>query len=267
VALTSIRLDGLAGADGVVLNGISPTGIAANGAPISIATSGPPLAGAALVGSRWTGHLSDGRTLMLRIDAAAQGSSPNDDLWSYQVSALTGTTWWPVCRDAAGAPGFADSVHGTWNLAQGVPGGGAYHPTDSDFTLACRGSAVSKCIELGYKPWSGAGRPLAACTRAMRAEFCGDGRPFTVDGTLVNIYDIGGVLPDGVAWAVEAEWTADGAGCVSDRESTRFWQTVHQTPWCYLQTFTTRNSCGAGDFGEVITELPPRAGLVDLVAR
>lgn len=256
-SLTGITLDARHPAS-VTLNGVAPTGVAASGRPISIAAEGPPLSGAALVGSRWTGHLSDGSNLTLRIDAAAQGAGVNDDIWSYQVSALAGTTWRPVCLDAIGNAGFADSVRGTWNLAQGVPGGGAFHPRASDFTFACRGSAAAKCVELGYKPWDGAERELATCVRALRADFCGDGKSYTVDGTLVNIYDTDGMLPDSVAWTVEAEWTPEGARCVSSKDATRFAQAAHETPGCFLRSFKTASSCGNGRRGGIITELPPR---------
>lgn len=242
----------------VTVNGIAPVGVAANGSSISIAATGAPLSGSGLVGSRWTGHLSDGGTLTLRIDAAVQGVAPNTDVWSYRVSALSGSSWLPVCVDTTGAPDLAESVRGTWSFAQGVAGGGAYNAGASDFTIACRGSAVSKCIEFGYKPWAGLERDLAACTRAMRAEFCGDGKPYTVDGTMVNIYDVSGILPDGVAWVAEAEWTPSGASCISTAAATRFSQTVHETPWCFPQTLPTSATCGTGQLGRIITELPAR---------
>ena len=36
-----------------------------------------------------------------------------------------------------------------------------------------------------------------ACIRLLRADYCGDGRPFTRDGTLVDIYDhLGGHRSD-----------------------------------------------------------------------
>ena len=255
VSLTALRVPTAAG---VTVAGIAPVGISAAGASIGIAATGAPLAGSAIVGSRWTGHLSDGGTLTLRLDAAIQGVAPNDDVWSYRVSALSGSTWVPACVDAAGVAALAESVRGTWSFAQGVACGGAYHGSASDFTIACRGSAVSKCIEFGFKPWNGLTLDLVACTRAMRADFCGDGRAYTVDGTMVNIFDVSGILPDGVAWAPEAEWTPNGASCVSSAAGTRFSQTVQQTPSCYPTTLPANTSCGSGQLGRIITELPPR---------
>ena len=247
--------------NGSTLNSLSPNGISANGAPISIAVMGPPLSGSAVVGSTWTGRVSDGTTFALRIEEAMQGTGSNSDVWSYRWSVATsGGAWQPLCADAAGHPLFADATAGTWNLAQGVAGGGSYHPENSDFSLACRGSAIAKCIELGYKPWTGFVRELVACTRAMRADYCGDGTPFTVTGTLINIFDDAGIQADTVDWTPEAAWSPDGALCVSKKKGTRFDQIVDQLPSCYPHAVKPEKSCGT-EFTEgaaIITELPPQ---------
>jgi len=245
--------------NGVALNGLSPNGLSPNGTEIGISGTGPPLNGANLVGSTWTGHLSDGTTVALHIDDAMQGTGANTDVWSYRMSASTDGTWRPLCLDPAGSPSFADSVRGSWNLAQGVPGGGSYDADTADFTIACRGSAIAKCVELGFKPWNGYVRELAACVRALRADYCGDGTPYTVNGTMVNIYDDAGLQPDGIAWDAEAEWTPGGARCVSKKKETRFYQAADETPWCFPNALKPENSCGAGfhDDVAIITELAP----------
>lgn len=244
---------------GVTLDGIAPTGRAATGAAITVAASGAPLAGAAVVGSTWTGHLSDGRELALRIDVASQGTGSNRDVWSYQVSAWTGGAWQSLCVDDAGNPSFADSVTGTWNLQQGVPSGGTYKQNARDFTLACRGSSIAKCVELGYKPWGGYEPQLASCVRALRADYCGDGTSYTVTGTQVNLYDDAGVASDSVDWTVEAAWTPNGAACVTSAEATRFSQVAHQTPSCWGHGLKAKPSCGDEFNGaqRIVTELPP----------
>jgi hypothetical protein len=241
------------------LNGISPNGISPNGTPIGVAGLGAPLTGAGIVGSTWTGYLSDGTTTTLRIDEALQGTGANIDVWSYRLSISAAGTWRPLCIDPAGNPIFADSVPGSWNLAQGAPGGGSYHPETAEFTLACRGSAIAKCVELGYKPWIGHGSELAACVRALRADYCGDGTPYTVNGTLVNIYDGAGIQSDGAEWDPEAEWTPNGASCISKKKEARFSQVAYERPWCYPHTLESKNSCGTEFTSSVaiITELPP----------
>jgi ADYC domain-containing protein len=246
--------------NGVSLNGMSPNGMSPNGTPIGVALTGEPLSGADLVGSIWTGLLTDGSTVAIRIDDAMQGDGSNADVWSYRMSASIGGDWRPLCVDRAGAPIFADTVGGTWNLAQGVPGGGAYHPETSEFTVACRGSAIAKCVELGFKPWTGHVPELAACVRALRADYCGDGTPYTVDGTLVNIFDDTGVQADTEDWVPEAAWSPDGALCVSKKTETRFWEVADQTPSCYPRALKPEKSCGTEftDGAAIITELAPQ---------
>lgn len=245
--------------NGITLNGISPNGISPNGTPIGVVGNGPPLAGADIVGSTWTGLLSDGGTVQLRLDEAMQGTGANSDVWSYRISVSADGTWRPLCLDAAGAAIFTDSVAGSWNLAQGVPGGGSYDPNSSQFTLACRGSAIAKCVELGYKPWTGHDPELAACVRALRGDYCGDGTPYTVTGTLVNIFDDDGVQADAADWDPEAAWTPDGARCISKKKQTRFDQVADQRPWCYPHALKPKKSCGTEftDGAVIITELPP----------
>jgi hypothetical protein len=257
--LTGISPD-LISPNGVSLNGIDPIGFSANGAPISITISGPPLSGPDLVDSIWTGKLSDGTTAQLRVDEALQGSGANRDVWSYRFAISIGDEWRSLCADTSDYHQFADSVGGTWNPAIGVPGGGAYDASAPQFSLACRGSSIAKCVEFGYKPWTGHADELAACVRALRADYCGNGSSYTVDGTLVNIFDDAGIQPDSAAWVPEAEWTPNGAVCISNPTDTRFSQDARVRPSCYPQTLKPKNSCGSGFAGAVvvITELAPR---------
>jgi hypothetical protein len=92
-----------------------------------------------------------------------------------------------------------------------------------DFT--CTAGASGKCVRYGYHPWArdGQGVPLAhhhaACVHLLRADYGGDGRSWTRDGTRVNVYDAPGThqgdepqRPGGNAF--EAGWNAEGAVCV-----------------------------------------------------
>ena len=59
---------------------------------------------------------------------------------------------------------------------------------------------MGKCILWGYQPWSTKNECkgskcrtqaldpwLQACTRMVRADYCGDGRSYTFDGTPIEI--------------------------------------------------------------------------------
>jgi hypothetical protein len=92
--------------------------------------------------------------------------------------------------------------------------------TGVDFT--CTSGAEGKCILMGYRPWDDrADVPMqdlhAACVHMMCADYGGDDRPATRDGTLVDIYDRFGIQkPDSVdPLPFEAAWGKNGALCVA----------------------------------------------------
>lgn len=108
--------------------------------------------------------------------------------------------------------------------------------------------ATAKCISLGYE-----GDLRDACVRAIHADFCGDGVSLTAPGILIDIHDVEGVVSDTNDWAVEAEWTAAGAACISSNAATRFSQVAHASPACEL---VIAEDCGLGTHGSIVTKLP-----------
>lgn len=231
--------------NGVSLNGVSLNGVSLNGTELTAVTAGgQPLAGDDLVGASLVGQLSNGDALTLRVRSAEALAPPNDDVWAYQVDVEPGDgTSQPLCGTAAdGAPILAVPVAGVWDYRQGVPGGGSWSADPDRFTLGCRFTAIAKCVELGYKPWlSAGGAPLApyhvACTRMIRADYCGDGTPYTFNGQHINVYDDLGIQDDAESWPVDAEWTPDGARCVE-----RSRQFTGARPTCFADLAAHR--CG-----------------------
>ncbi len=243
VRLNGVRLNGVR-LNGVRLNGVRLNGVRLNGSALTATEGGVAVPEGELIGSTWSGKLSDGDTLPIRIDAIAHDA----ELAIYTVSYQTVDGWIDMCEGAG-----ALAVAGTWNYDEGVPQGGRYRVHDDDFTFACRGFAIAKCVEFGYQPWLGRADLLATCTRALRADFCGDGTPYTVDGTLLNIYDRDGIQTDDASWPLEARWNKHGAACISEPSATRFVQAAGQTPTCIASLRT----CNNGGNALITTELPP----------
>ncbi len=178
------------------------------------------LFGQDFMGMHFLGDLDDGAQVALRIDGITQGSGADQDVWSYSVSYQEPQDgqWYPLCRTLDGTVSEAIALDGTWNYSQGVVGGGSKVPSTTAFTFACDGYALAKCVRFGYAPWRSVNRVSLedyhqACTRLLRADFCGDGTPHTVNGNLVNIYDALNVQVDTESWGAEAEWNSDGARC------------------------------------------------------
>ena len=165
-----------------------------------------------------------GTPVRLRIIAIGQEAFPDDDVWTNQVQILNAQgNWVPLCRNANGAPVPAIALAGRWNYGRGVPGGGDHVDDAGAFTFACEGlGAIAKCaFPIGYKPWKtvrgiSLARHHEACVRMLRADYCGDGTPWTQDGRKIDVWDAVGIQQmSRPLWLFEAEWDGDGANCVS----------------------------------------------------
>ena len=245
VQLNGVQLNGVQ-LNGIQLNGIQLNGVQLNGGVLT-ATGGPgpvlsakkldgtTLLGAELIGATLTGSLSNNTTLSLRIDTMVAG---RDDTWFYGVSYLSGGAWLPLCgTDGDGARITAVALQGSWDNGDGTKTGGDHIADPASFTFACRNAALGKCVDWGYRPWatatdSWASPPVTvsladahqACTRAVRADYCGNGHSFTKNGTPVDIADRYGVLlaetVNVAGWKPEAEWKTDGARCIDQERWT-----------------------------------------------
>jgi hypothetical protein len=213
--------------NGTELNGTELNGTELNGTLLSgVTADGTILSGSQLEGALLHGTATNGASVLLRIQEVTPGANP--DIYLYQVTYRTTRGWRPLCGvDGQGNDIPATAVAGVWNYAEGVPGGGSHSDDPNQFTFACVGSAIAKCVALGYEPWQSAQQcsngscetvSLApyhqACTRLLRADYCGNGQPYTQDGTLVDLYDALGIQSDTEDWPFEAEWTDSGARCL-----------------------------------------------------
>ena len=217
--------------NGIEFNGKELNGLELNGSVLGGGATGS-LAGLWLEGSELVGRTGEGLEVRgTELIGAELGSTSNPvryrveaieatgDVWRYSVSIGNGVDWAPLC----GAGARAIPLAGRWNYAQGVEGGGDHLDAPGVFTFACENAALGKCVNFGYAPWRelASGGTLAAhhqaCTRMVRADYCGDGTSFTENGTPINIYDGVGIQADTEAWGFEAEWTAEGAACLSGR--------------------------------------------------
>jgi len=268
IALNGVNLNGVnlngVNLNGVNLNGVNLNGVNLNGVNLNgVNLNGVTLSGSQLtvnnasivVGTTFQGALANGTLLPLRVDGITRGVGSNSDVVMYRITYTTSTGQRELCGTNA-SPTLALAVPGTWNYAQGVAGGGAYTASTTKFTFGCRLTAIAKCVEMGYKPWRGYTTHLASCTRALRGEFCGDGQPYTVDGTTINIYDAVNVQADTEAWDVEGEWSPAGAACISSKKVTRFYQATAVRPTC-LETLKLKTCPGLGSVAKIRTELPP----------
>ena len=221
--------------NGRELNGRALVGAEADGLALSTARlEGSELVLSAADGSTVRGTdaagaiVWDDGQLAVRVDAVRTDPAAAD-VWRYSLSRRSHGKWAPLCGvDSDGAPVEAIPLAGRWDYRQGVPGGGD-HIADGSITFACEGAALAKCVEFGYAPWRTAEQCDAAgncaqvsladyhqaCTRMVRADYCGDGRSFTLDGTPIDLYDGLGIQTDTEDWIFESEWNPSGASCLN----------------------------------------------------
>jgi hypothetical protein len=257
MSINGMSINGMS-INGMSINGMSINGMSINGTQLTgVKSSGTAISGTGFVGTRMTGTLTSGASVSLRIDSASLLPAPNNDVWAYGVSyQLTGsTTWSPMCGSSTT---LAIPLAGTWNMGSGVYGGGSWTSSTTKFSFGCRGAALAKCVELGYKPWKTVnGISLRnyhqACTRLIRADYCGDGKSWTANGTPINIYDRLNIQTDAALYPTDAEWTPAGARCIN---LARSFVVQNTKPACYQ---TLAGSCGnfANTSSLIISEYKP----------
>lgn len=195
-----------------------------------ITVDGKQIKARKFVGAVFEATLSDGESLQIRIDAMELiKDKPNKQVFRYLVSYSGEDSPEPLCGYTEdGSPMYAIPINSRWNLAEGEPGGGARIDEDGVFTFACEEYVLAKCVLAGYKPWKtvkvcspgqGCEKILLAghhqaCTRLLKADYCGDGNSYTQNNTWVSLYDGIGIRIDSDDWLQEAEWNAEGAVCM-----------------------------------------------------
>ncbi len=173
-----------------------------------------------LVGATLAAADEAGRSLTVRVDAVTPDPrDPAGEVLLYQMMALGADgAWRELCDPDPAGERWAFPLAGRWTAS------GEHLPAAPGvFNVTCSSGAVGKCVRFGYKPWAtGPDGTLLwahhqACVRMMRADYCGDGRSFTRDGTLIDLYDRLGLQRDepGPGMRFEAGWGADGATCVA----------------------------------------------------
>jgi hypothetical protein len=183
---------------------------------VVLAGDGRRVSGQALVGAVVVAGDLTARQEVFRIDGVRV--DPDDsEVTLHDLSVRDGATgeWKPYCvPDERGVAGGL-FLSGSWD-ARGT------HLRDDQFSATCTSGAIGKCVRHGYKPWKTApdGRPMwdyhQACTRLIRADYCGDGRSHTREGVRIEILSrLDPKEEPGSGLEFEAGWMPDGASCVA----------------------------------------------------
>ena len=174
-------------------------------------TAPPPVA---VIEYRITGIESE----LSKYDFASTGHT---FLYTLEQFASDTGTWQAACPVDADGRTAAIPLDAVWNDH------GDRTESNTQFTFGCTTGVIAKCYRWGYRPWvTGYGDLVAmhqTCTRVARADYCGNGKPNTHDGTKINVWDTlpppgpiqrhGALPPPGMMF--EAGWNTGGAVCLS----------------------------------------------------
>jgi hypothetical protein len=170
---------------------------------------------------------ADLRTYSLIFHGVKELDSNTKDVFGYELTTQIDNS--PGAKEVA----FCQRNDlGTNEMAQ-FTGGSQWNPMTAKRTdakaltsVSCESGAIGRCAQWGYRPWAKAANKATgtseylpdahqACIYMKRADYCGNGDTYTVDGTMIGISDVfdpafqatgGGKL--------EALWTPKGALCL-----------------------------------------------------
>jgi len=182
-----------------------------------------------LKGAQFEGLDEQGNKLNFQVrDTELDLQDPEKETYLYTVFYLdkSDKKWKNLCTPDAKNVAKAIPLKGFWDQT------GAYIESTNSVTFGCTSGALAKCVRLGYKPWKSVrGKSLLpfhqACTRMIRADYCGNGKSHTREGTPINIYDVLNIQKKDPEEKMffEAAWGPDGATCIN---RTRWLETLSE---------------------------------------
>ena len=179
---------------------------------------GSVLGSEALVGAVLTMVGRGRRPTAVRIDAVERDpADPEILLHSFSVRDEASGEWRNLCGPDPSGVAKALPMRGA------LDANAEYQLEAPGFSMSCTSGVQAKCVRWGYKPWwpDPPGVRMIdlfrSCMRMARADYCGDSRPHTVDGTRIDLYDVAGIQrPEPVSTqSFEAAWAPHGAVCLA----------------------------------------------------
>jgi hypothetical protein len=164
---------------------------------------GTTRSGADLVGDVVAGVRADGSTVRLTIA-------------SYERSG--DVAYYTLTRDGRNVCGEGEKgmfVPGVWDARAARRDSLSVGRGRSEATYSCTTGALAKCVTWGFAPWTASPAVHQACTRMVRADYCGAGDSYTKDGTPIVAAAPDADLSGDGSFAFEAGWNQDGAVCAS----------------------------------------------------
>lgn len=210
------------------------------------------LKGEDLKGVQFDAVDEQGRKLNFQIrDVELDPQDPEKETYLYTVFYLdtSDSKWKNLCTPDAYNVAKAIPLTGFWDEI------GAYVESSKLVTFGCTSGALAKCVRFGYKPWKSVkGKSLRdlhqACTRMVRADYCGNGKSHTQEGIWIDVYDVLGIQKQTAksGMVFEAAWGPNGATCINRaRLSETVSEIVEECPKKLKSSLNNDGSCSTAE--------------------
>ncbi|MBF0443286.1 MAG: hypothetical protein HQK54_15360 [Oligoflexales bacterium] len=160
------------------------------------------------------------------IDVDPKNSKGELALFAVSYQDPSDSNWKNFCLPDPDGVSRAIPLPGFWDKS------GNFNEKEGTITFACTSGVIAKCVRWGYIPWKNVqGKSLKdlhqACTRMARADYCGNGKSHTRDGTMIDVFDPLGIQKrtDDDKFFFEAAWSTDGATYVA---KARWFETLEE---------------------------------------
>jgi hypothetical protein len=195
------------------------------------------------------------RNIKARIVEVVPDSTPlgplERSLWvayKLELELEDGRRFAQACRDAGDV---AFPIPGYWNHA------GDHVADPTKFSFACTRRHVATCLKQGYLDSSTSNDRMAlleACTRMMRADYCGNGESHTRDGTFISVWDNRNIAAEVhlEPLTFEAAWNRKGMIC-----NARLRWGAHELPVPECLRAKPRPRCGSAKEAEALAPEQP----------
>lgn len=217
------------------LNGMPLQNLRIEAGELVAERNGVTLRGASLIGAKLQAKIVDRRTTPqtvtwrehrianVQAELSHRDRFPTGQTYLYSIERFNASTgaWTQACPTDPDGLNAAIPIAAVWDTR------GNRVESTSEFTFACTTGAIGKCYRWGYRPWiAHPDGPQVmkdahqACTRMARADYCGDGRSHTQNGTGIMIWDTISSPGPIQTWAhiegmvFEAGWKPNGAACL-----------------------------------------------------
>jgi hypothetical protein len=175
---------------------------------------GTEFSGADFMGSLWTVEVEDTSTkeVMEVIDFLPDPTAARYTFIATATSQGVNDTKFYTCPKDEDTGEFAVVIFEDLDVD---PATGTHFERSKTMYFACAAAAVGKSAVWGYSPWATDDVTHQTASRAVRADYCGDGFSYTASGTPLQLTDVFGINSFSDPHAdTEAIWGPAGAACI-----------------------------------------------------